>query len=128
MAETVISSNKPTENADYKRTDINLSDSFKCCVDDLFQCFINPGMFFSSFMSSRIFAAKVFNLESRVSLIRSVIKRVSDKMKAYFNGAAEVDPRESGKFSKLGGMITGTYLEIQPNESVSFSKFYWRPE
>ena len=45
----------------------------------------------------------------------------SDKMKAYFNGAAEVDPRESGKFVMLGGMITGTYLEIQPNESVSLS-------
>lgn len=43
-------------------------------------------------------------------------------MKAYFNGAAEVDPRESGKFAMLGGMITGTYLEIQPNESVSINK------
>ena len=47
---------------------------------------------------------------------------LSDKMKAYFNGAAEVDPRESGKFAMLGGMITGTYLEIQPNESVSYSR------
>ena len=40
-------------------------------------------------------------------------------MKAYFNGAADVDPREGGKFSMLGGMISGTYLEIKPNESVS---------
>jgi len=84
MAQTVISgSSKPTESVDNKRTDINLNDAFLCCVDDLFQCFINPG-----------------------------------KMKAYFNGAAEVDPRESGKFSMLGGMISGTFVVIQPNESI----------
>lgn len=87
MAETVISK-KPTESVDNKRTNINLNDTFMCCVDDLFQCFINP-----------------------------------DKMRAYFNGAAEVDPRESGKFSMLGGMISGSYLEIQPNESIHL---HWR--
>lgn len=46
-----------------------------------------------------------------------------DKMKAYFNGAADVDPREGGKFSMLGGMISGTYLEIKPNESI---QWHWR--
>lgn len=41
MDETVLSSGK-TERVDLKRTDINLTDTFKCCVDDLFQCFVNP--------------------------------------------------------------------------------------
>jgi len=88
MAQTVISSKKPTVSVDLKRTDITLKDTFKCCVEDLFQCFVDPG-----------------------------------RMKAYFNGAAEADPRESGKFSMLGGSITGTYLEIQPNQSVHL---HWR--
>jgi len=40
-------------------------------------------------------------------------------MRAYFNGAADVDPRESGKFSLLGGAISGSYLEIHPSDRVS---------
>lgn len=86
MDEAVISA-KP-ENVDFKRTDITLTDTFKCCLDDLFQCFVNP-----------------------------------DKMRAYFNGAAEVDPRESGKFSLLGGAISGSFLEIQPSKSI---QLHWR--
>lgn len=44
MDETVISKKK-TEVADLKRVDVNLTDTFKCTVNDLFQCFINPGKF-----------------------------------------------------------------------------------
>ena len=32
-----------TEVVDMKRVDINLKDTFKCTVNDLFQCFVNPG-------------------------------------------------------------------------------------
>lgn len=34
-----------------------------------------------------------------------------------------MDPRESGKFSLLGGAISGTYLEIDPPKSI---QLHWR--
>jgi len=46
-----------------------------------------------------------------------------DRMKAYLRGEADVDPRISGKFSLLAGAITGTYLEIQPEDKI---QQHWR--
>lgn len=40
------------------------------------------------------------------------------KMNAYFHGSAQVDPRESGSFSLLGGAISGTYLEVYPPNTI----------
>jgi len=87
MDETVISQKK-TEVADLKRVDVNLSDTFKCTVNDLFQCFVNP-----------------------------------DKMTAYFQSEVKVHPTEGGQFSLMGGTITGTFLEIDPDKLLHL---HWR--
>ena len=43
MDTTIISDDKKSEDVTCKRTDVTLTDTFQCCAEDLFQCFINPG-------------------------------------------------------------------------------------
>lgn len=85
MEEGCIIESKATKTEDVgtKMVDIDLKDTFKCTMMDLYECFINPG-----------------------------------KMNAYFQGSAQVDPRESGSFSLLGGAISGTFLELYPPKTI----------
>ena len=40
-------------------------------------------------------------------------------MAAYFQSSVHVEPKEGGHFDLMGGTITGTFLEIDPDKLVS---------
>ena len=42
-------------------------------------------------------------------------------MRAYFQSDVQVQPTEGGQFILMGGTISGTFLEIDPDKLVSWT-------